>query len=525
MLSRTEVETLAESFLSSHHHRPHLADGDVRGSDLAYIIHTSGSTGLPKGVLLLHRGLNNLGVAAVAALGVRSDDRVSLLSSPAFDAWISDLAMAWTAGAAVVPFVRADMNDVTGMLEKLARLRVNVATMTPSYLRVFEQAEFPGLRLLMTVGEPPHPSDARHYAERLRYFNGYGPTESTAAASFGLIAPRTKRLTAGRPLVNTSVHILNDQGEPVPPGAVGLVFLGGMGLAAGYLNRPELTAASFVTTASGRLYRTGDAGRWTSTGELRILGRSDGQVKLRGQRVELGEIEHLLGDHPDARQSAAVVETHADGTQILWAFVCLRSGATEPTPTEWHDYLSKSLPSYMLPAAVLTISAMPVNTAGKVDRAALGRMALARQTNHAEADGDGVHGDPPRDGMEARVARSTWDTGPSPAATISSTSEAIACGPSRWSISFDAPFIAPSTIFTNTPGWPTSLVFASSGPSTCGHCCDRRRGIGGTIRTGSRPMRRSVTRRWLSRCVTMKRGTGITRATVGRDAGTILRFC
>jgi thioester reductase-like protein len=105
------------------------------------------------------------------------------------------------------------------------------------------------------------------------------------------------------------------------------------------------------------------------------------------------------------RQSAAVVETHADGTQILWAFVCLRSGATEPTPTEWHDYLSKSLPSYMLPAAVLTISAMPVNTAGKVDRAALGRMALARQTNHAEADGDGVHGDPPRDGMEARVAQ------------------------------------------------------------------------------------------------------------------------
>jgi amino acid adenylation domain-containing protein/thioester reductase-like protein len=402
-------ETLSESFLSSHDYRPRLADGDVHGSDLAYIIYTSGSTGLPKGVLLLHRGLNNLGVAAVAALGIRSDDRVLLLASPAFDAWISDLAMAWTAGAAVVPFVRADMNDVTGMLEKIARLRVDVATMTPSYLRVFEQAEFPGLRLLMTVGEPPHPADALHYAGRLRYFNGYGPTENTAAASFGLVspqvAPHTKRLTAGRPLVNTSVHILNHQGEPVPPGAMGLVFLGGMGLAAGYLNRPELTAASFVTTAAGRLYRTGDAGRWTSTGELRILGRSDGQVKLRGQRVELGEIDHRLGNHPAVRQGAAVVETHADGTQILRAFVCLRFGAAEPTPTEWHDYLSRSLPSYMLPAAVLTISAMPVNTAGKVDRAALGRMAEARRTNLAEADADGVHGDPPRDGMEARVAQ------------------------------------------------------------------------------------------------------------------------
>src|ERR1019366_7001246 len=256
----------------------------------------------------------------------------------------------WTAGAAVVPFVRADMDDVTGMLEKIARLRVGVATMTPSYLRVFEQAEFPGLRLLMTVGEPPHPADALHYAERLRYFNGYGPTENTAAASFGQVSPRTERLTAGRPLVNTSVHILNDQGELVPPGAVGLVFLGGMGLASGYLNRPELTAASFVMTSAGRLYCTGDAGRWSSTGELRILGRSDGQVKLRGQRVELGEVEHRLGGHPGGGQGAAVVETHADGTQILRAFVCLRSGATEPTPTEWHDYLSKSLPSYMVPS-------------------------------------------------------------------------------------------------------------------------------------------------------------------------------
>src|ERR1019366_2918883 len=121
-------EALAESFLSSHDHRPRLADGDVRGSDLAYIIYTSGSTGLPKGVLLLHQGQNNLGVAAVAALGIHSHDRVLLLASPAFDAWISDLAMAWTAGAAVVPFVRADMDDVTGMLEKIARLRVGVAT-------------------------------------------------------------------------------------------------------------------------------------------------------------------------------------------------------------------------------------------------------------------------------------------------------------------------------------------------------------------------------------------------------------
>ncbi len=382
-------ESLSEAFLRSHAQPPEIADG-VGGSDLACIIYTSGSTGVPKGVMLHHQGLINLGLGMDAILDIRSDDRALLIASPSFDAWIADLAMAWTAGAALVPILRAEMDDILGLRDKMVRLGVSIAAMTPSYLRLFEQADFPGLRLLITVGEPPHRADALHYAARLRYVNGYGPTENTVAVSYGKITAQAQRLTAGKPLANTSVHIRNSEGEPVPPGATGLLWLGGMGLATGYLNRPDLTAASFLETTQGRLYSTGDLGRWTRTGELQILGRSDGQVKLRGQRVELGEIEHRLGMHPSVRQAVAVVEA-----QTLWAFVSLHSGASEPTQTEWRDHLSIALPSYMLPAAVLHVPAIPVNTSGKVDQAALLRVTREQNARLTE---------PPRDGIEQRIA-------------------------------------------------------------------------------------------------------------------------
>ena len=393
-------ESLSEAFLSSHSHPVQLAGEGVGGLQLAYIIYTSGSTGLPKGVMLHHQGLNNLGMGMVAAMDIRSADRAMLMASPAFDAWIADLVMAWTAGAAVVPVLRAELNDIAGMRDKMARLGVSVATMTPSYLRLFEQADFSALRVLITVGEPPYLADAMHYGARLRYFNGYGPTENTAAVSFGHIVAQSRCITAGKPLANTSVHIRGGQGEPVPPGAVGEVWLGGMGLALGYLNRPDLTAASFVETSGGRLYRTGDLGRWTRTGELQILGRSDGQVKVRGQRVELGEIEHRLGTHPGVRQGVAAVETHGGGTQTLRAFVCLHSGAIEPTQAEWHDYLSRMLPSYMVPSTVLRVPAIPMNIAGKVDRAALLRTASEQGYGNSEA-GCGTQ---PRNGIEQRIA-------------------------------------------------------------------------------------------------------------------------
>ena len=384
---------------------PLRADMEIAPTDHAYILYTSGSTGMPKGVVLLHGGLLNLALGAAEILGLRPDDRALLLSSPSFDAWICDLVMAWSAGGAVVPVRREEINDISGMRALLERLGVTVVTMSPSYLRLFERVDLPGLRVLMTVGEPPVPDDARYYAARLSYFNGYGPTENTAAASIGRIYEDREVLAAGCPLTNTAVYIVNDKGRPVPPGVVGEIWLGGMGLAAGYLNRPDLTAASFVETADGRRYRTGDLGKWLRSGELQVLGRSDTQVKLRGQRVELGEIEHRLAAHPAVKQAVAVVEKLADQTQTLWAFVTLDPQAAEPIQAAWSAYLSESLPSYMIPSAVLRVATIPLSAAGKVDRQALLGMLNADlgRADAPEAAGR-ARRTPPQTAVEKRVA-------------------------------------------------------------------------------------------------------------------------
>lgn len=369
----------------------------------AYIIYTSGSTGIPKGVVLSHQGLNNLGVALSSALGIKANDRVLLMASPAFDAWISDLAMAWSAGAAIVPVVRSEMDDIEGMRLKLSRLEVTVATMPPSYLRLFEKTDFSSLRMLMTVGEPPITADAKHYATRLRYINGYGPTENTAAATVGVLVPSMPKLTAGKPLANTEVHIYKKNGEPVPPGTMGEIWLGGKGVALGYLNQPEQTAANFVQASNGRLYRTGDLGRWTQSSDLQILGRTDNQIKLRGQRIELGEIEHIINTHPDVSQCVALVGSNPNGRQSLWAFVCLSSGAVEPSQNTWHDFLAKKLPSYMLPSSIIRVSAIPLTSVGKVDRSAL--LGLICGPNAIFNSTEKYQKTPPLNEKEQRIAQ------------------------------------------------------------------------------------------------------------------------
>ncbi|MBP2291311.1 non-ribosomal peptide synthetase [Azospirillum rugosum] len=373
--------------------------------DLAYIIYTSGSTGVPKGVMLPHGGTMNLALSMARMLGAEPDERVLLSSSPSFDAWIADTVMAWAVGGALVPVRRAEMDDTAGMLAKMVRQGVTSATLPPSYLRLFEQADLPSLRILMTVGEPPNTADALHYAGCLRYYNGYGPTENTAAASIGRLLPGASRMTAGRPLPNTGVHILDEEMRPVPPGSIGQVWLSGAGLGIGYLNRPDLTAAAFVETPEGRRYRTGDLGRWLPDGELLILGRSDGQVKLRGQRVELGEIEHRLEEHPAVQQAVALVDTPAGGAQTLWAFVTLQAGAAEPPQAAWTAHVAEKLPAYMVPAAVIRVPAIPVTVAGKVDRNAL----LKALADHAALPGTDASSDdatrtPPRTAVEQRVA-------------------------------------------------------------------------------------------------------------------------
>lgn len=374
---------------------------EIAADDPAYIIYTSGSTGVPKGVLLCHGGLLNLGLGLVDRFDFRGDDRALLAASPSFDAWISDLMMSWSVGGAVVPVQREQMNDISGMRDFMSRLCVTAATLPPSYLRLFEKTLIPELRILMTVGEPPIEDDARFYAAHLSYFNGYGPTENTAATSIGRILDGAEIMAAGRPLANTSIHILDHERCPVPPGVAGQIWVAGRGLAIGYLNQPELTAASFVMINNQRYYCTGDMGRWLRSGELQVLGRTDSQVKLRGQRVELSEIENRLARIPAVRQAVAAVETVDDGTQILRAFVTLSTECEEPAPAVWLSHLAESLPAYMIPSSLEVVADIPLSVAGKVDR-----QTLIKRTVYSGISGAGAsRGTAPQGDTEEAVAR------------------------------------------------------------------------------------------------------------------------
>jgi amino acid adenylation domain-containing protein/thioester reductase-like protein len=372
----SSLETLAEVFI-----RPEELDMETvpepealpypGPEDRACINYTSGTTGKPKGVVLHHCGLLNLGLAGAEKLGIGADDRVMMMASPSFDLWLSDLSAAWSTGSAIVPVTRGDIEDLPGMRSLMVRLGVTMATMSPSYLRQYERAAFPGLRILMTVGEPPIPDDARHYAMSLIYCNGYGPTENSAASTMGRIESDRELIDAGKPLSNTAVHILDGDGDPVPPGVCGEVWLSGIGLAEGYLGLPELTAKAFVDTPEGRRYRSGDLGRWLPSGTVQILGRSDSQVKLRGQRVEPAEIERCLESFPGVRQAVAMIQKQEDHSQVLRAAVTLDPKAALPSQGQMTGYLAGYLPSWMIPSTISIVRTIPLNASGKIDMHAL----------------------------------------------------------------------------------------------------------------------------------------------------------
>jgi amino acid adenylation domain-containing protein/thioester reductase-like protein len=371
----------------------------------AYIIYTSGSTGTPKGVMLSHQGWNNFAHGVADKLSITNSDKVLLCASVSFDGWVSDLGMAWVAGAALTPVTREQMNDIPAMKALIKRIEITQAVLPPSYLRLFNHQGFEHLKGLMTIGEPPQASDIAFYSNQLHYFNGYGPTENTGATTIGLITAEQSTHTrphAGSPLNNVQVYILDDNQCQRPPGTIGHIWTGGDNLGLGYLNAQEKTDQVFVETGFGRLYNTGDLGRWNAQGHLEILGRADGQIKLRGQRIELGEIEARLEQYQGVAQAAVLVEDNND-VQTLWAFVLLNPDHSEPDQARWRQFISETLPSYMVPAAVITVKQMPMTLAGKLDQAALLlRVNDLRQLND---EYDAVNRTPPCNDTEIHIAQ------------------------------------------------------------------------------------------------------------------------
>jgi non-ribosomal peptide synthetase-like protein len=343
--------------------------------DVAYAIYTSGSTGRPKGVLIRHSNVVNLVRAEAKIFAVTPDDRVWQGFSLAFDASVEEVWLAFHAGATLV-FSGKDGDSGPASARRLTEEQVTVLSCVPTLLAMFDD-ELPTVRLLILGGEACPPALVERWARPgRRLVNTYGPTEATVVATFVELQAHDP-VTIGRPLANYCVYVVDQALSEVVPGEMGELVLGGLGIAAGYIGRAEETARRFVDNPfadtrdwSPRLYRTGDLVRFTPDGAIEFHGRADDQVKLRGFRIELSEIERAVLDLCDVRNAVVALREDLPGLQRLVCYVIPKQPSTFD-PAACRRALAARLPKYMLPAVIEPLERFPQTTSGKVDRRSL----------------------------------------------------------------------------------------------------------------------------------------------------------
>jgi amino acid adenylation domain-containing protein len=353
-----------------------LGDADVDPGDLAYVIYTSGSTGRPKGVLVPHRGF----LWAVEALAERSglgpESRVLQFAAASFDASVWETWSALISGAAIVFARGEDLLPGPPLLATLRRRRITNVFLTPTALAAMpEGAErgLPDLGGLVVGGEAFPPDLVARWASR-RLWNAYGPTEASICSTMARLG-EDGQTPIGRPIADHRHRVLGRHLELLPRGVPGELYLGGAGLARGYLGKPDLTARAFLPDpfsgeAGARLYRTGDLVRFRSDGQLEFLGRADRQVKVRGFRIEPGEVEAQLAEHPGVRE-AAVVPYEATPRDLRLAAYVVAAGPAALSAHEARAFLRTRLPEHMVPSAFHFLAALPLSPSGKIDRRAL----------------------------------------------------------------------------------------------------------------------------------------------------------
>lgn len=376
-------------------------DIDLHDAHLAYVIYTSGTTGRPKGVAVAHGALSMHLLSMAQACGMRAEDRSLQFALPHVDAAIEQCLLPLVAGAALA--VQPQWCSLAGELDALLqRHRVSVVDLPPAYARQLMQGQAPfahAVRLALFGGEAWTGEDLaliRRVLRPGRIVNAYGPTEAVitptawhGAADDAEQAPQGY-VPIGRPVGRRNAHVLDASLQPVPQGVPGELYLGGEGLARGYLGRAALTSERFVADpfdgTGGRLYRTGDLVRWRGDGQLEYLGRLDHQVKIRGFRIELGEIEARLREHAAVREALVLVHDSAAGASLV-AYV-------SPAPTEQIDtaalreQLGRVLPDYMVPSAIVALDSFPLTAGGKVDRRALPAPAVPGRQDYEAPQGD-----------------------------------------------------------------------------------------------------------------------------------------
>ncbi len=373
----------------------------VAPDNLAYVIFTSGSTGGPKGVLLTHRGLANVAEAQGGLFEVGGGSRILQFSSLGFDAAIFEIVLALGSGSTLCLAPQDALMPGPSLLHLLREQAVSVLVIPPSALAAVPVEPILSLRTIAVAGEAcPADLPARWCAGR-RFLNLYGPTEGTIWATAAECSGRARRPPIGRPIANVRAYVLDRWSREVPIGVPGELHLGGEGVARGYLGHPDRTAESFVpdpfaAEPGARTYRTGDRARFLADGSLEFLGRLDDQIKIRGLRIEPGEIEEALAEHPAVREVVvAAREDGAGGPRLVAYLVCPPGEA--PSSSELRDHLRLRIPAPSIPSSFVVMDALPRTPAGKLDRRAL---------PDPERAGAGIRADatPPRTALEEVLA-------------------------------------------------------------------------------------------------------------------------
>jgi amino acid adenylation domain-containing protein len=393
---------------------PDRSPAELAGSgDLAYVLYTSGSTGRPKGVMVSHRGLVNYLLWSVETYRIAEGTGAPVHSPLGFDLTVTSLLAPLAAGRTVT--LLPDEGGVEALAAALRQAEgLSLVKLTPAHLEalghLLPAEEHAGRTHALVIGGEALKAESldlwRRHAPATRLINEYGPTETVVGCSIHEVAPEdpgSGRVSSGRAIANTRLYVVGPGLRPVPAGSPGELWIGGDGVACGYLNRPGLTAERFVPDPFGaepgaRLYRSGDRVRHLPDGRLDFLGRVDDQVKIRGYRIEPGEIEAALRTHAGVLEAAVVVREGAAGDRRLAAY--LVAGAEPPAATELREHLQRLLPEYMIPATFTVLPVLPLTPNGKVDRGALpepGKDALAEREVA-----------PPRDEVELRLAQ-LWE--------------------------------------------------------------------------------------------------------------------
>ncbi|MEX1032930.1 MAG: amino acid adenylation domain-containing protein, partial [Cellvibrionaceae bacterium] len=346
---------------------------ELEGEDPAYVIFTSGSTGKPKGVQIPHRAVINFLLSMADQPGLGARDRLLAVTTLSFDIAVLELYLPLLVGARLAIASRDAVLDGSRLRKLVDEQNITAMQATPSTWRLLLAAGWrsrAGFKVLCG-GEAFPPDLARQLVDGGgEVWNMYGPTESTVWSTCYRITQMEDTIPIGKPIANTQCLVLDKRLKELPPGVPGELYIGGAGVASGYLARPELTAERFVANPldpNARVYRTGDQAKWRLDGSLECLGRLDDQVKLRGFRIELGEIESVLGSHPDVLECAAVVKRYGDVDHRLVAYARTAKGKGLNS-TEMRRYLREFLPDYMIPQFFVTVDALPLTPNGKVDR-------------------------------------------------------------------------------------------------------------------------------------------------------------